>query len=69
MNYEERATWNKEGSWSVSDKARAYVENIASQDICPLGEERTKALNEAFVEVCPGSRSDKGNGGRSDEKV
>lgn len=52
MNYEERATWNKEGSWSVSDKARAYVENIASQDICPLGEERTKALNEAFVEVC-----------------
>ena len=52
MNYEERANWNKAGNWSVSDKARDYVKKIAEQDICPLGEERTKALNEAFIEVC-----------------
>lgn len=52
MNYEERANWNKAGNWSVSDKARDYVKKIAEADICPLGEERTKALNEAFMEVC-----------------
>lgn len=52
FNYGERANWNKEGNWSVSDKAREYVQNIAQQDICPLDPERTKALEEAFVEVC-----------------
>ena len=52
LNYEERANWNKAGNWSVSDKAREYVKKIDEQEICPLGEERTKALNEAFIEVC-----------------
>ena len=34
------------------DKARAYVAEIDKKTICPLSDERRKALDEAFTEVC-----------------
>ena len=52
FNYEERANWEKEGSPDIMDRARAYVDNIREQTICPITPEQRKALDEAFVEVC-----------------
>ncbi len=52
MNYQERASWMKEGKADIMDKARAYVAEIDKKTICPLSDERRKALDEAFTEVC-----------------
>lgn len=52
MNYQERATWIKEGKKSIMDKAREYVQEIDKQTICPLSDEQRKALDAAFIEVC-----------------
>ena len=52
MNYQERASWIKEGRADIMDKARAYVAEIDKKTICPLSDERRKALDEAFTEVC-----------------
>ena len=52
MNYQERAAWAKEGKPTIMDKARAYVEDIDKQTICPLSEDQRKALDAAFIEVC-----------------
>ena len=52
MNYQERAAWVKDGKPSIMDKARAYVQDIDGQTICPLSDEQRKALDAAFIEVC-----------------
>lgn len=52
MNYQERATWIKEGKQDIMDKARAYVAEISQQTICPLSDDRREALDKAFTEVC-----------------
>ena len=52
LNYEDRATWEKEGSPDIMDKARAYVDDLRDKVICPMTEEQRAALDEAFIEVC-----------------
>ncbi len=52
LNYEDRATWDKEGSPDIMDKARAYVDDLRDKVICPMTEEQRAALDEAFIEVC-----------------
>ncbi|MBQ1489551.1 MAG: trimethylamine methyltransferase family protein [Eubacterium sp.] len=52
QNYEERATWMKEGAWNEMDKAREYVEQVAAENACPITEEQRAALDEAFIRVC-----------------
>lgn len=52
MNYQERAAWNKEGQKSIFDKARDYVEDIKTKDICPMDANTSARLDAAFVEVC-----------------
>ena len=52
QNYEERATWMKEGAWTEMDKAREYVEQVAAENACPITEEQRAALDEAFIRVC-----------------
>lgn len=42
----------KDGKPSIMDKARAYVQDIDGQTICPLSDEQRKALDAAFIEVC-----------------
>ena len=52
FNYEERANWEKQGSLTMLEKARAYVDSLKDREICPLSPERRAALDKAFVEVC-----------------
>ena len=52
MNYQERAAWIKDGKQSIFDKAKAYVEEIDKQTICPLSDEQRAALDKAFIAVC-----------------
>ena len=52
FNYEERANWEKQGSPSMLEKAREYVEALKPQNICPLDEDKRIALDKAFIAVC-----------------
>lgn len=52
MNYQDRATWEKEGGKTIFDKSRDYVEKIKAMKNKDLSDEKIKALDKAFVEVC-----------------
>ncbi|MBK5253059.1 MAG: trimethylamine methyltransferase family protein [Peptostreptococcaceae bacterium] len=62
MNYQDRGIWKKEGSKTIFDKSRDYVERINEMKSNDLNDERIKALDKAFLDVCLDSGLDKAKG-------
>lgn len=52
MNYEERASWRKNGGKNILEKAKDEVAKIKESKGTPLTDVQTKRLDKAFVEVC-----------------
>lgn len=52
MNYQDRASWQKEGGKSIFEKAKDEVARIRELPDVALSEEQTARLDKAFIEVC-----------------
>lgn len=52
MNYQDRASWTKDGGKSIFDKAKDEVAKISELPGTVLSEEQTARLDKAFIEVC-----------------
>lgn len=52
MNYQERASWRKDGGKSILEKAREEVAKIKELPGTPLTDMQTERLDKAFIEVC-----------------
>ncbi|MEA4988326.1 MAG: trimethylamine methyltransferase family protein, partial [Anaerovorax sp.] len=52
MNYQERASWKKEGGKSIFEKAKDEVAKIKELPGMLLSDEQNSRLDKAFIEVC-----------------
>lgn len=52
MNYQDRASWKKDGGKSIFEKAKDEVAKIRELPGAVLSEDQTSRLDKAFIEVC-----------------